>query len=460
MDNEQASDLRMVASTETLALITAAAAAADDEYIKLYQQIISGWPESPTDVDANLRPYMTFADELSVSCGLVFKGHRIVIPGPARNDILNRLHSAHTGVNSCQRRARETVYWPGITTDIKQLIERCQICCSFQEQTQKEPLMSYPAPSRPWQKVGVDIFTIADRHYLVTVDFLSGYFEIDRLHSMTVADIIYCLKQHFARHGLPEEVVSDNSPFGAAEFARFAKLYEFKHTTSSPHWHQSNGRSENGVKIAKRLLLKAHADKADPFIALLEWRNTPGHLGSSPAQMIFGRRTRTKLPLANKLLETPTSAAASDALRRVKERQALYYNRGAKPRDPLVVGDTVRFKFNERTPEWRKAEITEVLPHRSYKLRSDDGSIYRRTSRHVRLAPEPQIVIFDNSTNDEPDQSTKVGHTEKSKRLRRTAATHTAESQLPSQPTQPPPPQQTVVTRSGRVVRKPARYED
>ena len=82
--------------------------------------------------------------------------------------------------------------------------------------------MSHPPPSRPWEKVGVDIFTFAEKDYLVTVDYSTGYFELDRLPSKAVSDVVYCLRQHFARHGIPVEVVSDNSPFGSAEFKRFA----------------------------------------------------------------------------------------------------------------------------------------------------------------------------------------------------------------------------------------------
>jgi transposase InsO family protein len=138
----------------------------------------------------------------------------------------------------------------------------------------------------------VDIFTFAERDYLVTVDYLTGYFELDRLPSKAVSDVVYCLRQHFARHGIPVEVVSDNSPFGAAEFKRFAIKYEFRHTTSSPRYAQSNGRAENAVKIAKRIMTKAREAGSDPLLALLEWRNTPSEqLGPSPAQLMFGRRT-------------------------------------------------------------------------------------------------------------------------------------------------------------------------
>ena len=64
-----------------------------------------------------------------------------------------------------------------------------------------------------------------------------------------------------------------------------------------------NGRVENAVKTCKSLLTKARADKRDPLLALLEWRNTPTEgMNASPVQLLYGRRTRTRLPVAKQLL--------------------------------------------------------------------------------------------------------------------------------------------------------------
>ena len=185
-----------------------------------------------------------------------------------------------------------------------------------------------------------------------------------------------------ARHGLPEEVVSDNAPFNAREFIHFARRYEFRHTTASPYWSRGNGRAQAAVKCAKRLMLKASEAGEDPYLALLEWRNTPSEqLGPSPAQLIFRRRTRTRLPTAGKLLETETAHQASAALYVAKEKQVHYYNRTAKERPPLSVGQTVRVKYNDKeTDHWRKAEVADVLPFRSYNVRFAD-----RTVRHQFL---------------------------------------------------------------------------
>ena len=106
--------------------------------------------------------------------------------------------------------------------------------------------------------------------------------------------VIAKLKGIFARHGIPTEVVSDNSPeYSSKEFARFAAEWDFKHTTSSPRYPQSNGLAEKFVQITKRLIEKARRDGRDPFLSLLEYRNTPIDDKASPAQLLMSRRLRS-----------------------------------------------------------------------------------------------------------------------------------------------------------------------
>jgi len=209
-------------------------------------------------------------------------------------------------------------------------------------------------------------------------NLLSGYFEVDRLASKSAKEVIYCLKGQFARYGLPLELVSDNVPLNSAEFRQFAQQYDFKHITSSPHFVQSNGKAESAVKTCKRLMEKAIEDREDPHLALLAWRNTPAEQLGPPAQVMFGRRTRTHLPMTEKMLASTYDSTAHEALKKVKERQAYYYDVGAKDRRRFNVGDIVRTRWNKKQP-WDKAEVTKVLPYRSYELRFEDGSVRRRS---------------------------------------------------------------------------------
>jgi len=125
------------------------------------------------------------------------------------------------------------------------------------------------------------------RTFLLVVDHGSRYVEIAKLEtSTTSAEVIERLRSIFARHGIPEILVSDNGPqFSSAEFAKFGNSCGFTHVTSSPSFPQSNGEAEGAVETVKKLLDKA----SDPYMALLCYRTTPLHNGFSPAQLLMGR---------------------------------------------------------------------------------------------------------------------------------------------------------------------------
>lgn len=82
--------------------------------------------------------------------------------------------------------------------------------------------------------------------------------------------IIRQTKKWFSSHGILEQLTSDNGP----QWKDFAQNYGFRHTPISPLHSQSNGMVEKGVGIAKNMLIKCHETRSDPYIALMNIRNT------------------------------------------------------------------------------------------------------------------------------------------------------------------------------------------
>ncbi len=108
------------------------------------------------------------------------------------------------------------------------------------------------------------------------------------------------LKTIFSRFGIPETVISDNSPqYASHEFTEFAEAYEFSHITSSPLFAQSNGQAERTVQTVKKLL----KGSKDPHMALLAYRSTPfPWCNLSLSELLMGRRLRGNIPLLNSQL--------------------------------------------------------------------------------------------------------------------------------------------------------------
>ena len=370
------------------------ATACDESLQTLKTVILEGWPESKQETPSQAAQYFTMRDELSVQDGLIFKGQRVIIPFTLRPMIKQRIHSSHMGTESCLRRARECVYWHGMSADIKQLVEACETCRKFDRAQQNESLRPHEVPSRPWQAVGVDLFEHDEKHYLITVDYYSNYWKIDRLTSTKASMVISKLKNHFARYGCPDKVVSDNGPqFDCGEFAQFAHAWEFEHTPISPRNSKANGKAEAAVGTAKALLRKALESKTDFYLAVLDYRNTPTQgVESSPAQRLMNRRTKTLLPTAGSLLrpDVVSQEKTKSELKRRQEQQGKHYNKTAKDLAPLHEGDVVRMKpFRAGERVWRKAIVTDKLDDRSYNIEAEDGGKYRRNRSHLRKTKEP-----------------------------------------------------------------------
>ena len=61
--------------------------------------IIKGWPEKRDECPPNLKSFWNYRDELSILDGLVLKGTRIIIPEQCQDEVLEKLHEGHFGVD-------------------------------------------------------------------------------------------------------------------------------------------------------------------------------------------------------------------------------------------------------------------------------------------------------------------------------------------------------------------------
>jgi len=359
------------------------ATTADHTLQILKSQVISGWAQK-SEVPLAVRPYVKCQDELSTQNGILFKGSRIILPASLRREMLQKIHEGHLGVESCLKRAREVFYWPLMTSEVKDLVSNCSVCNAVQPSQAKEPLLAHEIPQRPWSKVATDLFSINGDNFVVIVDYYSNFIEVERVASTASRPVIQALKVTFGRHGIPDSVVSDNGPaFASDEFKKFAIQWEFQHITTSPHYPQANGKAESAVKICKTLMKKAKLANTDLQLALLNQRNTPTKpTNLSPAQRLFGRRTRTQLPLSAALLtpETPQLVPAKLALG--QQKQAQHYDRSAKPLKALRTGELVYLKI-PGSKTWTKGTCTRQVAPRSY-LVEYKGHLYRRNCRHLR----------------------------------------------------------------------------
>ena len=415
----------------------------DDQLQELLGIIRDGWPEAKQQCPVKVREYWNIRSELSEADGIIFKGSKIVVPNTMRRFMLGKIHEGHLGIEKSKKRAREVFYWPRMNEAITELVQSCPSCMLYKPRQQAESLNPHAVPNRPWEKVAADLFTLNNREYMVIVDYYSQFIEVCTLTSTTSNAVINHMKAIFARHGTPCELMSDNGPqFASQEFKSFAKEWDFLHTTSSPHYPQSNGLAENAVKIVKNLIRKTQHSGQDIHRALQVYRSSPLACGKSPAELLYNRRIRSNLPMVDSLLDN--QQIDTRFVRGRKEEQKVKmkerFDKHARDLTKLKPGDRVIVQDMKTNTWFKRGTIRSIQSqNRSYLVEMDSGEIRRRNRRYIRPVPPHQAEATPPTQDDfEPqrDDGAEVPH----QQVPPESATSTGRT-----------------TRSGRVTKPPDR---
>ena len=86
--------------------------------------------------------------------------------------MLDRIHEGHQGITKCRQRTKSSIWWPGLSRQLEDMIQSCRKCVEQRVQ-RPDPLIPTAVPDRPWQVLGTDLFTLKGRTYLLVVDYRS-----------------------------------------------------------------------------------------------------------------------------------------------------------------------------------------------------------------------------------------------------------------------------------------------
>ena len=292
----------------------------------------------------------------------------------------------------------QSVWWPGIRKQIEEVVYQCTTCCKLRKQ-RPEPLIPSQFPKYPWQVVATDLFERKGVDYLLVVDYYSRYVEVTKLpKNKTASTVITCLKSIFARHGIPEKVISDNGPQYASEmFKTFAAEYGFEHVTSSPRYPQSNGTAERAVKTVKSMFEK----NEDQYMALLILRSTPLENGFSPAELLMNRKVRTTLPMTEAQLLP--SIPDREIVRQREEQSKQKMKKNFDKRHKVVTLPSLRKGDEVWIPEFETSgTVMEETHPRSYRVQTPRGALRRNRRDLISLPNDGDSQDEQTTENIEP----------------------------------------------------------
>ena len=321
----------------------------------VYQLVQHGWPKERRRVPNVAKYFWDFRDKLSTDEGLLLKGPSLIIPAALRESYLQRLHEGHLSASKTILNARQHMFWPGIEADIKDYTRRCQVCIK-RSRPAREPLQPHEIPDGPWQKLGMDFFDLKGKCYIIICDYFSKF-----PFMFSCKTSWGSLKDHlidlFSNKGFPKEIISDNgSPSNSQEFADYLFSHGVKHTTSSPHYPQSNGFIERHIQTVKNLLYKAMDAGTRSFQKVLsELRATKiGNDLPSPAEILHGRSLITGEPVTVDYAKVKAVLVG----RQIKDSQQYNKSHRVKSQRALVLGE--RCWGTGTNNEWLECYITGI----------------------------------------------------------------------------------------------------
>ena len=287
-------------------------------------------------------------------------------------------------------------------------------------------MISTELPEGPWKAVGLDFLgpLPTGETVFVCVDYYSRFYEVDVMTKTTTERTIRSLEAIFARHGLPEVIVSDNGPqFRSSEFSEYCQENGINHRKVTPKWAQANGEVERQNKSIMKRLKIAQAEGKDWRKELVRYlgvyRTTPQRTtGKTPAEMLFGRKLRTKLPeISNEIIDDE----ARDRDKMMKCAQKEYWDKRNHATESMIKeGEKVlvkQDKQNKMTPTF-EPKLYDVISKTGNQVtvRDENDNVYKRNVTHVKKFNHCENERTDETDSKKDDTVRETGKGESTER--------------------------------------------
>ena len=148
-------------------------------------------------------------------------------------------------------------------------MNKCPTCIK-ERVNAAEPEIPSDLPDRPWQKVAAHLFELKGQPCLLVTDYFSRYVEVARLSRTTSPDVVVNLKSIFVRHGIPDQLLSDNGPqFSVSSFSQVCRrvwIYTHHNQPQTPTSKWPSGTCcANGEKLAQESSRSLQGSDGLPF---------------------------------------------------------------------------------------------------------------------------------------------------------------------------------------------------
>lgn len=268
-----------------------------------------------------------------------------------------------------------------------------------------EPLKRTELPSQPWQDLAIDFCgPLPSGHNLfVIVDYYSRFIEVEVMTKIDSAKAIKVLDTIFARFGFPMSITADNGrQFISQEFQQYCDTNNIELVSTIPYWPQQNGEVERQNRsLLKRLAISQEEGKdwlRELQKYLMMYRSSPHSVTKkTPAELMFNRNIRDKLPSMDQPIETDQELRDRDKEMKMKGKTYADEKRRAKVND-VKEGDYVLLKrqvIPNKLATTFEPTVFKVIERKGSEVTVENvgtGSTYRRNVAHFKKTDEETTV--------------------------------------------------------------------
>ncbi|KAL0154000.1 hypothetical protein M9458_050664, partial [Cirrhinus mrigala] len=271
-----------------------------------------------------------------------------------------------------------------------------------------EPLHMSELPEAPWHNLSADFYgpLPSGEYLLVVIDDYMRYPVVKILHSTSTTAVIPVLDDVFSMFVLKTD---NGPPFNSSLFTQFADCFGLRHRKITPFWPQANAMAERFMRTLGKAIRTAHTQG-------IPWKqqSTPHcTTGTSPAELIFKRKVRTKIPIANSSTTNVDDDIRAKDKRAKDKMKALSDTRRHAVHINIKPGDTVLCRQQKRnkltTPYNAKPLTVTKVKGKMVTAEGHGHSITRNCSFFKRLNQETPDLLFElgfENETEEPDSCT------------------------------------------------------
>ncbi|UYV62285.1 K02A2.6-like, partial [Cordylochernes scorpioides] len=235
-----------------------------------------------------------------------------VVPTGFRETVISYHHDiatrGHFGVRKVMRRLKGDYYWPGMRTQVRKYIRRCESCQLSNHGIAKAASAPHFRPEKPFEHLALDFIgplEITPRGYssiLTIVDLFTKFPILIPTKDQCANTVIRALlERNITTFGVPKTILSDRgSAFMSCVFKGVCKAMGVGAVNTTAWRPQSNGAVERlnrtVIESLRRCTAGNNWDTTLPMVALAIRTTVHSSTGFTPAKLVFGHELRLPQP--------------------------------------------------------------------------------------------------------------------------------------------------------------------